>query len=275
MIALAERRPDFRERLHISYSQISTYLLCPLKFQLQYVVGAQPEFVSVALPLGSAVHEAIALLYQTLRLTGEPPSLRELQESFASHWEQQETSGRDYVRLKPEESWAGLKDLGSRLIETYFGWVKAAGFPDPQDIAAIEQPLSVPVDGMDFVGIVDLIIRDRRDRALFHLIDHKTAARRYDEAKISSDPQMTAYRFLVETSRFLPEDSDLTLNWDVLLKTKKPAVERFTTVRSPEDVQRFLKIVRAVLRAIDREAFFPNPGWLCGDCGYQGLCTRW
>ena len=50
---------EFSHELHISHSQVFTYLNCSLKYRLQYVEGRPPERVSIALPFGPAIHSAI------------------------------------------------------------------------------------------------------------------------------------------------------------------------------------------------------------------------
>ena len=48
---------------HLSYSQISTYQMCPLRYKLQYVEQIPPSFRSAALAFGSAIHEAVGAFY--------------------------------------------------------------------------------------------------------------------------------------------------------------------------------------------------------------------
>jgi hypothetical protein len=283
MFAAKESRPylmpsldEIRDGLHISYSQLNTYLLCPLKFQFAYVLGLQPEFVPVALPFGSAFHQGIELLYKTVQITDHVPSLQELQEAFAAHWASQEEAGKGYVRLKNDETWASLKDLGVKLIEAYYTWLQQKGMPTAESVVAVEQPLRVALDeNIDFIGVVDVMLRDTSDHSLYRLIDLKTAARRYDEAKIASDNQLTAYKFLLDRGGFLPEDAQLTLSWQVALKLKKPAIEEYVTVREDRDVRRFEKLTHLVLRALDQDVFYPNPGWACEGCGHQAACRSW
>ena len=42
-----------------SFSKVSTYLRCPRLFRFRYLDRAAPERLSLALPLGSAMHDAI------------------------------------------------------------------------------------------------------------------------------------------------------------------------------------------------------------------------
>src|SRR5271157_5234043 len=52
------------EKPHLSYSQINTYLACPLKYKYHYIDRIEPPFVSSALVFGSCIHEAVGAFYQ-------------------------------------------------------------------------------------------------------------------------------------------------------------------------------------------------------------------
>ena len=265
---------QIRESLHISHSQINQYMLCPLKFYFQYVQGIQPDYVPSALVFGSVIHDVLATFYMSILSTHEIPRKEELTESFAIYWDMRRKRD-DEVKFKAKESWDKLLDLGTKMMEAYYHWMSEQGMPKHEDIIAVEQPFQVSIGDMDLVGVVDLILRDSRDENLFHLIDHKTAARKYDDFKIASDAQMTCYKFLLDSSGYLPDGAQMTLNYDVLLKTKEPKVERYSTVRDEKAISRFLKIARSILHAIDEQVFYPIPSWVCGDCPFRGLCEKY
>ena len=42
---------------HVSYSQLNTFLMCPLRYRFQYVEEIPPAFKSAALAFGSAIHD--------------------------------------------------------------------------------------------------------------------------------------------------------------------------------------------------------------------------
>jgi PD-(D/E)XK nuclease superfamily protein len=73
----------FQSELHISYSQIFTYLACSLKYKFQYVEQRLHERVSIALAFGSAIHSAIERYYRSLRDNGVPDPLWQIQDLFA------------------------------------------------------------------------------------------------------------------------------------------------------------------------------------------------
>ena len=57
---------QLQSELHISASQIFTYLGCSLKYMFQYVQKSKPQHLSIALPFGKAVHQAIEKYYQSV-----------------------------------------------------------------------------------------------------------------------------------------------------------------------------------------------------------------
>ena len=275
---------EMREGLHISYSQITQYMICPLKFQLQYVQGLQPEYIPAALPFGSAIHHSIAVLYKQLQATHQPPSKSYIQDIFVDRWEWQQKNEKVEVKFKSgKESWDSLKDMGAKMISAYYDYADSMSMLTGENVVAVELPLrgDLVENGfdMDFVGVLDLILRDPSDPSTFHIIDHKTAARRYDETKIATDMQLTAYKWLLEKSGYLGDDKDeydLSLRWDVILKLKKePRVERYTTVREEKDIRRFLRTTRVILQAIEQGIFYPQTGWQCVDCGFKRVCYGW
>ena len=277
---------QLREGLHISHSQISQYMICPLKFQFQYVQGLQPEFIGAALPFGASVHYTIAALYKQIQATDKAPSKSEVQEVFADRWDwQQQRENENNVDVKfkaGKESWETLKDMGVKMIGAYYDYTERMSMLAGERVVSVELPLRGDLvengSDMDFVGVIDLILRDPSNPSIFHLIDHKTAARRYDENKVASDMQLTAYKWLIEKSGYLGDrdEYELSLRWDVILKLKKePVVERYVTTREENDVRRFLRTTRVILRAIEQGIFFPQPSWACTDCGFKRVCDEW
>jgi CRISPR/Cas system-associated exonuclease Cas4 (RecB family) len=60
-----------RSALHVSVSQIKTYILCSKKFEYRYVLGADPEHMSANLLIGSSVHKALEKYYCTVQAGAE------------------------------------------------------------------------------------------------------------------------------------------------------------------------------------------------------------
>jgi len=73
---------EFKSELHISHSQIFTYLNCSLKYRFMYCEGRPPKHISVALPFGSAIHLSLERFYRSLKDKGIHASLNILEELF-------------------------------------------------------------------------------------------------------------------------------------------------------------------------------------------------
>ena len=61
---------ELTENLHVSHSQIFTYLACSLKYKLQYVENRRYERIGSSLFLGSAIHTSIERYYKSLKNKG-------------------------------------------------------------------------------------------------------------------------------------------------------------------------------------------------------------
>jgi hypothetical protein len=58
-------------------------------------------------------------------------------------------------------------------------------------------------------------------------------------------------------------------------KLQKPKFEQYYTVRNATQRRRFAKLVNEMLAGIDARVFYPNRGWMCGDCQFVKACEGW
>ena len=62
------------------------------------------------------------------------------------------------------------------------------------------------------------------------------------------------------------------MRFQVVTKTKVPAVQVVDLQRDEHDEDDFMRTAVGVLRAIDAGAFFPVRGWQCRGCQYAHAC---
>jgi len=271
----AKRLEDFRSELHISHSQIFTYLNCSLKYYFSYVEGRMPEHRPAAMLFGSAIHAAIARYYKGVQKKGKPEPLSLLQDLFHDYWNWQVEDTGIPVAYKDGSDKDSMLAEGQRLVLIFY---KNA---EPMEVIGVEEPYSSVLydeDGnpsdMKLIGIVDCIQRD--DKGNLIIIDHKTAARGYSKDKIEQDLQMTVYSYLVCANRMVPAKSDTAHRFDVLVKLKKePRLDIYHTTRTAANRRRLAKMISRVLKGIEAGVFFPNPGWMCADCQHASACVNW
>jgi putative RecB family exonuclease len=246
---------------HLSYSQISTYLTCPLRYKLNYVDLIPPAFTSAALAFGSSIHEAVGAYYQS-RLEGDLLRPDQMLDIYRDTWR-----GAEKVKCFNGDNEDSLLHKASSMLEVFHGQV------DPGvQVVGVEEFFESQIDGVPpFHGYIDLIEESPDGRVT--VADLKTAAKKPAESSVHSNLQLTAYSLGAGALGF---DSDqLTLRLDVLTKTKSPELVRYETTRTEEERDRFVKLVRQVWRAIEHHAFFPREDWHCGQCAWAAHCREW
>lgn len=262
----------YRKEAHVSQSQLTTFMLCPLKYRFAYVDRLKPAFVPAALAFGSALHGAIATYFRVLKEGKEKLPLGMLQEEFQCLW--REKVDGEPVHFRGTSGPKEMEELGLRMLEVFH---KEAG---ESDVVAVEEPFSVPIldpatgETLEpaLVGIFDLVERD--DSGAVVIVDFKTASRKYTDFQVENSLQLALYAYAA-TFNGLTDGDDVLLRFDVLIKTKSPQLQRYYLARDGGDHRRAFRALREVLRAIEAGAFFPNPGPHCLDCPFQKPCQKW
>jgi putative RecB family exonuclease len=246
---------------HLSYSQVSTYLTCPLRYRFHYVDVIPSAFTSAALAFGSAIHEAVAAFYQT-RLEGDDLRPDQMLDVYRDTWGKAENI--KFFNGDGEES---LREKAKQMLAVFHGSV------DPSvTILGVEEFFEILLDGVPpFHGYIDLI-EESQDGAV-SVVDLKTASKKPSGSPAAGNLQLTAYSLGASAIGFDP--ADLTLRLDVITKTKSPELCRHETNRTETDRERFIKLVRQVWHAIEEHAFFPREDWHCVQCAYADHCKDW
>ena len=246
---------------HLSYSQVSTYLTCPLRYRFQYVDVIPPTFMSAALAFGSAIHESVAAFYQT-RLEGDELRPHEMLDVYRDTWSKSENI--KFFNGDGEES---LREKAKQMLSVFHGSV------DPSVmILGVEEFFEFRLDGLPpFHGYIDLI--EQADSGAVTVVDLKTASKKPSGSPAESNLQLTAYSLGASAIGFDPDE--LTLRLDVITKTKSPELCRHETTRTETDRDRFVKLVKHVWHAIEGHAFFPREDWHCNQCAWATHCNQW
>jgi putative RecB family exonuclease len=246
---------------HLSYSQISTYLTCPLRYKLQYVDRIPPAFTAASLAFGSAIHEAVAAFYQT-RLEGDELRPDQMLDVYRAVWLREEN-----VKYFNGDSERSLVEKAKSMLAVFHESC------DPSiTVLGVEEYFQLPLGGLPpFEGYIDLI--EQSPDTKITLVDLKTAAKKPSNSNVHSNLQLTAYAIGAESLGFDPDTQ--TMRLDVLTKTKNPEMVKYETSRTEEDRHRFIRLVYSVWRGIEREVFFPREDWHCAQCAWADHCREW
>ena len=257
------------ERDYISYSAITTYQQCPLRYRFRYVDGLPETVVSSSLIFGGAIHSALEFHFNELLIGNDPPSQDQLLDVFQDAWRGRAADYQD-IRFGKGEDHNSLSSLADRML-TAFRSTPAAQSDDT--VIGIEEELR----GDLIPGVPDLLARidliTTTDDALV-ITDFKTARSRWsqDQADNSAD-QLLLYS---ELARRMMPDRDVRLRFLVLTKAKAPAIESFNVEASRRRSHRTTKAVEHTWRAIEAGHFYPAPRPMnCPSCPFRSACNAW
>jgi len=257
------------DRDYLSYSSISTFQRCPLRFYFRYVLRLEPEFKASSLIFGGAIHTALELHFRRPFEGSDAPTHDELIAAFDEAWR---SEAKTQIRFGKTESADSLRDLAARML---------AAFQDSDasqcegQLLGIEEELrrAIMPDCPDILGRLDLIALDTD---VVRIVDFKTSRSRWSASKVAeASPQMLLYTELV---RHIAEacDRPLRVEWIVITKTKQPSVETHVLQSEPRQVERIKTVVRRVWQAISRGHFYPAPSSMnCSGCPYSEACRNW
>lgn len=257
------------ERDYISYSAITTYQQCPLRYRFRYVDGLPESVVSSSLIFGGAIHSALEFHFNELLVGNEPPSQDLLLDVFQDAW-QARSVDHEQIRFGKGEDHNSLSSLADRMLTAFRTSLTA---DTEGTVIGIEEELR----GELIPGVPDLLARidllTTTSDALV-ITDFKTARSRWsqDQAENSSS-QLLLYS---ELARRMIPDRDVRLRFLVLTKTKTPTVEAFDIDVSRQRAQRTVKVVEHTWRAIEAGHFYPAPSPMnCPSCPFRAACNAW
>jgi len=253
-----------QEKPHLSYSQINTYLTCPLKYKFHYIDALEPAFVSSALSFGGSIHEAVAAFHQSI-MERDSLSVGNMVDIYRQVWESQ--SKEQAIRFFNGETEDTLLTKAKAMLDVY-----REGHDPSVQIVGVEEFFEVNLGKRipPLLGVID-IIEVASDGAAI-VADLKTAARKYSDQTVQSNLQLTSYSLGAQALGF---NGDTRFRLDVLLKTQNPELIRYESTRNDADRERFLKLVKSVWQGIRKGVFFPKADWQCGQCAFAGPCGQW
>lgn len=237
----------------LSASKISTYLSCARKYKFRYLQRWPVQWKAAALGFGSAVHGALETFHEhrAADLTMSPEAAAGL---FKIDWAAEQL---DDLRFKRDESAADLAATGDQLVRLY------AEQNAMLEVRLVESPFELlVVEGIVLRGVFDAVLPGDRVREL------KTAARNFDQGSLARHVQLSSYDWAYRQIY----DREPVLEVIALLKLKQPKVAIHEVTRTVEEQSWFVQLVIEVARAIEAEAFPPNPSWACSDCEYAEQC---
>lgn len=248
------------EITHLSYSSISSYLMCGRAWRFHYIDKVE-TLTAPALVFGSAFH---AMAGRYIANGGDLSAL--WQESWAA--QQERNSHIDWGIESPE----ALPDTGLRIaksksvVELLDGLRAQYRGDDPR--CALEKRIELRVPGVPvpIIGYIDIITNNGIPG------DFKTARRMWSDSQAADAMQSLFYLAA------LNQMGIIVPNWAfrhyVVTKTAKPDAKMFEVRHKFVEIFWLFEMIQEVWRGINAGVFVPNPGtWKCNPkCEYWSVC---
>ena len=254
-------------RDYLSWSALSTFRTCPLKYKFRYIDGLPEESVSAALIFGTGIHSAIEQHFQAILSGEEQPDVERLMFAYRSAWLPHEP---DAIQFGSTETRGSLDALAGKMLTAFLN--SPAASVQGRVLGVEEEIRGMLVEGVpDLYGRVDLLTEDA-DRLV--VTDIKTSRSRWSQEQVEdSGEQFLLYSHLASE---ISPGKKIATRFLVLTKTREPQVEEHVREVEPASVKRTLAGVERVWRAISAGNFYPAPSIVgCAGCGYRAACRAW
>ena len=244
-----------------------------MKYAHSYVYGTPWETKPAALSFGSAIHKSAEHYYTALKETGEILSSEDLVDVFTDSLAKDFKKSEVKWSFKNGDNFETLRNQGIDLVKLFHTEV------DPQIIMAVELPFSLSIPDVNneggylqvkLSGVMDLLESDQD--GVYCVVELKTSSQRFSNIRLEYDLQATVYSYAMHRMGLATSEQSTLVRYDVLLKTKQPAFERYFVTRTEDDHNQLIELINQILRAIELRVFYRNTGWQCGDCQFKQAC---
>jgi CRISPR/Cas system-associated exonuclease Cas4 (RecB family) len=259
---------ELRRQPHLSISAIKTFLQCPRKYNLQYIRHIPPAFRPVALPFGSAWHNAIGT-WLANSAVGDEIGRDVVKHIFGEDLEREVATSRVPVLFDHEDDTVEKAiALGHRMVDAFLDAV-----PLPERVLGVETPFALEVDDVarggilpvPLIGAVDAIVVEDGRPVVWEL---KTAAKRWSADQTEFDQQSTAYAQAMRVDGYAGVSAKLIIT----TKAAKPTVQIESVPRTRADERELAVTAASVLRAVEAGVDHPARGWQCRTCPWATEC---
>ncbi|HBB02902.1 MAG: ATP-dependent DNA helicase PcrA, DNA helicase II / ATP-dependent DNA helicase PcrA [Candidatus Peregrinibacteria bacterium GW2011_GWF2_38_29] len=251
-------KPDFGDKIykpkkkvgvHVSYSQLDTFNMCPLKYSYRYIISL-PSQPSSASSFGTAVHDTLKDLYKMI-MEGQEVSMEILQSLYEKNWVNLGYQSKAHENKQ--------KQKGLEILTKYYE-ANSKPWAVP---AFIERDFSLKIGPYMIKGRIDRI--DEIDDGVFEIIDYKTGKSKRDQ-NVNKDIQLSIYTMACEEIYGI---KIAKAGWYFLEDGERKVREK------PADSAKTREEIIAMIKNIEESDFAPCEGFHCKFCDYKIVCPAW
>lgn len=244
-----------------SYSRISSFDQCKLKFKYKYIDCIPELKKSIESCLGKAVHEALEWLYTQVQ-NKKLPELEEVIIKYTETWNKNHTP--DTLIVKQDFTTKDYFNKGVKFLIDYY--MKHHPFND--NTLEIEKRIEIDLDEegkYKILGFIDRLVHNEKTGE-YEIHDYKTANSLPMQEKIENDKQLALYAIAIK--QITGNTNKICLTWHYLAHNKK-----ICSWRTDEQLEELRQETIKKIQEIEiHKDFHPNKSALCNWCAYQNIC---
>jgi len=239
--------PKFNKK-RISYSQLDSFDMCPLKYNYSYLLKI-PTPTSHVTNFGSSVHETLKQFYQTLKTKKDLP-FSFMEELYLKNWNPEGYDSVAHEKVK--------KQKGLEMLKRYYD-----ANSNPWTIPEfLEKPFNIRIGEYTISGRIDRI--DKLSDGTYEVVDYKTGSI-HSDLNIKKHLQLSIYAMACRDLFKIPV-SKLSLYF-------LDANEKISTSRSDDDINDLGETIKEKIEEMKASNFEPTPNEkLCSFCDYRMIC---
>lgn len=241
---------------YLSYSQIETFLTCPLQYKYRYIIKI-PVPPSAALTFGDTIHRTLEAFYKIVQ-DGKNPSQEVLLNIYSEKWKSVGYGSKTY-ELK-------MKTHGEMLLNEFY----RLGYTPGNIPQKLEESFKLKITPMLTIGgKIDRV--DKLPDNKIEIIDYKTGQSTRIKKNVKNDLQLSVYA-LAATSEgiynYRPEDVIVSFYF---LENQ----EKISGTRTVDQLQSAKEKIKETAEDIMKSDFPANPGKQCDFCEFRLICEAW
>ncbi len=251
---------------YLSYSQIQTFLDCPLHYKARYILKL-PMTTTASLSFGNTIHQTLKDFYMQIKTGGtDPKSVGQLQEIITNLYKKSWIPFGYSDKKQAELFYQKGEKFLDQFLETQFL---------PEKVPELlEQPFTIPlIDAarklsLKIGGKIDRV--DRLSDGTIEIIDYKTGANVPTQKQVDEDLQLSFYALAATNLKEAPYNRNpdqvkLTLYYFDQNKS-------ISTSRSRDQLQMAREKIFSYADQISQSDFKCCGGILCQSCEFKMLC---
>jgi len=184
---IVSQAPTVSKRRTVSYSQYSSWFVCPQRFYLDRVMGLKIKDANLNLCFGTAIHEAIQKYIEILYTIDAPTA-----DSLDLNKITKEAFDREIAKNKviyTEDEYTGfIFDSKDILMEFCKNTNRLKHFPSGKyEFLGVELKVTQPIlNNLEFLALIDLVLKDKKTGRI-RIIDFKTSSMGWNKWQIDDE----------------------------------------------------------------------------------------